>query len=85
MITASLAWPRNADASAVTASRISSGDPSWLASTGPCMHPVRAHRVRAHHAQPPRRLVLRQAGSPAAQPGQDVIGSQRGGLRRRHR
>ena len=34
MITASLLWPRNADASAVTASSSNSGEPSWLRSTG---------------------------------------------------
>jgi hypothetical protein len=33
----------------------------------------------------PRRFVLRHAWHSAAQPGQDIIGSQRGGLRRRHR
>jgi len=49
------------------------------------VHPVRAHRVRARRPQLPRRLVFRQAGRSAAQPSQDIIGSQRGGLRRRHR
>ena len=34
MITASLAWPRNADATAVTASSSSSGERSWPRSTG---------------------------------------------------
>ena len=34
MITASLAWPRNADATAVTASSASSGERSWPRSTG---------------------------------------------------
>jgi hypothetical protein len=49
------------------------------------MHPMRTHRVRARHPQPPRRLVFRQAWRSAAQPGQDIIGSQHGGLRRRDR
>ena len=34
MITASLAWPRNDDAIAVTASRSNSGERNWLSSTG---------------------------------------------------
>lgn len=34
MITASLAWPTKADARAVTASKTSSGERSWRASTG---------------------------------------------------
>jgi hypothetical protein len=40
---------------------------------------------RARHPQPPRRLVFPLAWRSAAQPGQDIIGSQRGGLRRRQR
>src|SRR5215470_14930579 len=72
MITASLPWPRNADAKAVTASRISSGDPQLAHKHRPRPGPVRTHRVRAHHLQPPRRLTPRQAPRAASQPRQNI-------------
>ena len=34
--------------------------------------PVRTHRIRAHHPQPPGSRLLRQAPSAAPQPGKDV-------------
>ena len=61
MITASLAWPRNADARAVTASRSSSGDRSWLNSTG---H-ARARYERTAFGPTTR---SRRAASPSARP-----------------
>jgi len=61
MITASLPWPRNADASAVTASSSSSGERSWLRSTG---H-ARARYERTAFGPATR---SRRAASPAGRP-----------------
>ncbi len=68
----------------VTASSIRRG-PQLTGQHRQGMHPTRAHRVRAYHPQPPCRFVPGQAWRSAAQPGQDIIGWQRGALRRRHR
>ena len=71
MITASLPWPRKADARAVAASSRSSGERSWLISTGTHAPGTNAPRS-GPRPQPPRRLSLGQAIGAAPQPVQDV-------------
>ena len=79
MITASLPWPRNADATAVTASSTSSGDRNWFISTGSArarcertaLGPIaRSRRAASSSGNPPAPLPNRartsSAGSAAA-------------------
>ena len=81
MITASLRSPTKNDATAVTASRISSGERNCRPSTGSARARCERTAFGPERPQPPRGLCLREALLGAAQPGQHIRGLQRPGCR----